>query len=414
MLFVLYNALFNLSVLGVADVLMNFYFVSLGHDAAAIALLQSVPRVGGLLTSVPVGLLADRLGTRRVMIWSSLAIGLCYLLMVAVPSLAVLVLAQFCAGLFFGAQQIALGPFMMRLVDRHQRIRFFARQNMISTIAMTIGIMLGGVLPSLVVMLNRLVSAAPAADAGTQTPFAYGGALLVAGAITLISIVPLLFVRAGYPVKHTPSADAPHPARERIPWLRLAFLSLPYLPFGFSGGLTFPFFNLFFRERFGAGDELIGVVMAMGWFGMALVPLLNPLLERRFGRVNALTLAMMIASVAFVALALAPALWISVIAFAVALSFRNIMNPLFPPMLMDTMPDRMHNHVSSLMQIMWSIGWFMATSISGALQMRYGYTFTTMAAAVTMVVTALSIVLILRRRIPVAVPALAEAPAVGD
>lgn len=410
MQFFLYNVLFNFSMLGILDVMLNFYFVSLGHDAATIALLQSAPRIGGLIASVPIGLLTDRLGTRRVMIGSSFVIGVGLLLMVAWPSLIFLMIAQFFVGLSFGAQQIAYGPFMMGLVERHERIRFFARQNMVSTIAMTVGVLIGGVLPALIA--SSAVKLWPSLNIGAQSPAAYGVTVLIASLVIFASLIPLYFVQSGYPIARTHNDSA---VRERIPWGKLAYWTLPYLPFGFSGGLTFPFFNLFFRERFSAGDELVGVVMAIGWLGMALVPMLNPRIERRFGRVNGLTLAMVIGAVAFVALALAPSLWFAVVVFTIGLSFRNIMNPLFPPMIMDALPESLQNHASSLMQVMWSVGWFMATAISGGIQQRYGYEATTIASAVTLIVTALSITLILRHRIPRTVPlAMTEAPATGD
>jgi len=60
------------------------------------------------------------------------------------------------------------------------------------------------------------------------------------------------------------------------------------------------------------------------------------------------------------------------------------MNPLFPPMIMDALPEKLQNHASSLMQVMWSVGWFMATAISGVIQQRYGYAATTLAAAATL------------------------------
>ncbi len=409
-LFFAYNVLFNFGMLGILDVMLNFYFVSLGHDAATIALLQSAPRVGGLLASVPIGLLTDRLGTRRVMLGSSLAVGVGLVVMVIWPSLTVLMLAQLFVGLSFGAQQIAYGPFMMGLVERPERIRFFARQNMFSTVAMTVGVLIGGVLPALIA--SAAVALWPSLNIGAQSPAAYGITVLIAALVIFISLIPLYFVRSGYPIARPAHGSA---TQERIPWMKLAYWTLPYLPFGFSGGLTFPFFNLFFRERFNAADELVGVVMALGWLGMALVPMLNPRLERRFGRVNGLTLAMGIGAVAFVALALAPTLWFAVIAFVVGLSFRNIMNPMFPPMIMDALPESLQNHASSLMQVMWSVGWFMATAISGTIQMRYGYATTTLLASATLIVTALSIVLILRHRIPHVVPlAISEASAVGD
>jgi len=44
-LFLLYSAIFHIGVLGLADVVLNFYFVSLGYDSQVIGQLQSYPRL---------------------------------------------------------------------------------------------------------------------------------------------------------------------------------------------------------------------------------------------------------------------------------------------------------------------------------------------------------------------------------
>ncbi len=40
--FLLYGAIFHIGLFGIADVILNFYFVSLGYDTQTISALQSL------------------------------------------------------------------------------------------------------------------------------------------------------------------------------------------------------------------------------------------------------------------------------------------------------------------------------------------------------------------------------------
>ena len=61
-LFLLYSLIWHIGMFGIMDVVLNFYFVSLGYGSETIGLLQSLPRIGGLLTGVPVGLIVSDSG----------------------------------------------------------------------------------------------------------------------------------------------------------------------------------------------------------------------------------------------------------------------------------------------------------------------------------------------------------------
>ncbi|RPJ00455.1 MAG: MFS transporter, partial [Chloroflexi bacterium] len=201
---------------------------------------------------------------------------------------------------------------------------------------------------------------------------AYRFALMIAGALIIGSSLLLLRLRDPQQgMVHAPAMTD----QFQIPWLKLVWLSSPLLLFGFTGGLTFPFYNLFFRTTYAASDQAVGTILSLGWIGMALVPLGNPAWEKRYGRVCAIALAMAVAAAAFLGLSLAPVLVPGVICYVVAISFRNMMQPLFQPLLMSTLPPEHHNLTSSIAMVQWNIGWFAATAISGVWQADHGFDF---------------------------------------
>jgi predicted MFS family arabinose efflux permease len=378
-------------------VVLNFYFVSIGTDQATIGWLQGMSRIGGLLTSVPVGLIAARYGAQRVMILATVGIAVVYGLYVAFPTLAMLTLARFLLGVFYGAQQIAMVPYMIALVRPDQQTRFFAYQNLVAMAGMALGGIVGGFLPAWIVAAAALIVPAAAAG-GAQSPFAYGSTLLLCGAITLASVIPFFWLRGRAPAGAGPRKRAAGEQRVRIRWGLLILLTLPMIPFGFTGGLTFPFYNLFFRDVFIQPDAAVGIILSLGWIGMALTPLANPFWERRFGRPWSIFLVMAIASVAFVTLGAAGALIVGALAYIVAVSFRNVMQPLFQPLLMDSLPSDQHAMASSMSNVLWNLGWFSATAISGTWQATQGYGFIMSIVAIGVLVCGASVVLIFRRR----------------
>ncbi|MCU0513811.1 MAG: MFS transporter [Anaerolineae bacterium] len=394
MLMLCYSALFHVGLMGMADVVLNFYFVSLGYEVQTIGLLQSLPRLGGLLTGVPVGLLANRIGTYRVVLYATLGYSLTYAMLVLLPALPTLMLSYFLIGFMYGAQQIALMPLMMALAEKDFRTRFFAYHNVVSLASMAVGSMVAGRLPAIIVGL--FAGIAPAAfTASATTPFAYGITLLIAAVLTALSVLPFLLIRV----------TADHPAvsleklkKVRIPWGFLLRLNFPLLLFGFTGGLTFPFYNLFFRTQFNLPDATVGTILSAGWLGMGLLPLLNPWLEARYGRAVGLGIVMAIAAAGFMVLGLAGALLLAVVAYLVAASFRNVFQNLFQPLMMDYLPVELHNMTTSIGIVLWNIGWMFATATGGTLQKVIGYGAMMQMVAVGVLLTGISVVVIFRQR----------------
>lgn len=393
-LFLIYSALFHIGFLGIPDVILNFYFISLGYPPETIAILQSIPRIGGLLTGLPVGLMANRIGARRIIIYSTMGVAGTFALLVMSPTLPILILSRFLLGFFYGANQIATAPLIVTLTDRGHGTHVFSYHNVVSMAATAVGSVIGGYLPQAMAGLfpdYTRINGLP----GAQTPFAYSAALFIAGVVVVLSAIPLHWLASPTVTLRT----AVRSAANSIPWLPLMIFCVPLLLFGVSGGLTFPFYNLFFRTTFDVSDESVGTILSIGWLAMGLVPLANPWWDRRVGRARALGITLSIAALGFLCLGFAPTLALSVIAYAVAASTRNTMQPLFQPLLMDSLSPELHNIAGSVGLVLWNIGWFAATAISGAWQVAFGFRFVMLVVAACVFANAVSVVFIFRRRV---------------
>lgn len=395
LLFLCHSLLFHIALLGIADILLNFYLVSIGYDTATISLVQSLPRLSGFLIGLPIGLIANRVGKRNLILLSTAGLALAVATTALTQSLLVIAISRLLWGACFGANQVVKPPFMVTLTDRSEHTAQFSYHNLVAMFAVAIGSALGGLLPLVASQLLPIAGAGELAPA--EMPLAYRASIMVAALLLLLSNLPILALR-----RVSAAGEALRGARlgawRAAPWRRLLRLTFPLFVFGLSGGLTFPFFNLIFRDLFGIADSAVGAVIGLGWLAMGLAPLLNPAWEALLGRAGALSALMMVSALAFVGLSLAPGLGIAIPCFVLAIGIRNTMQPLFQPLLMDSLAAAHHNLASSAGLVMWNIGWFVSTFSFGILQATIGTRNIMLVVAIFVVLNGLSIHLAFRRR----------------
>ncbi len=394
LLFLCHSLLFHIALLGIADILLNFYLVSIGYDAPTIALLQSLPRLSGFLIGLPIGLVANRVGNRRLIILSTAGIAICVAATALSQDLLVIGISRFFWGACFGANQVVKPPFMVTLTDRSEHTAQFSYHNLVSMFAVAIGSALGGLLPLLASQSLSIVAVSDLRP--EEMPLAYRASIIGAAIVLLLSILPLFLLRHRQAEEAFPAGGRSWLARS-VPWRSVLRLTFPLFIFGISGGLTFPFFNLIFRGLFGISDSAIGSVIGLGWMMMGLMPLLNPFWEARMGRAGALTALMMVSAIAFVGLSLSEALGMAVLCYVLAIGLRNTMQPLFQPLLMDSLAAEYHNIASSVGLALWNIGWFGSTLSFGLLQATIGYRHIMLVVAFFVLLNGISIHITARR-----------------
>lgn len=381
-----FTVLYHVGLFGIPDVVLNFYYVSMGYTPQDIALFASLPRIAGLLSGIPVGFISGRLGERRVLVLSTLGAAASLAVTVLLPSLPALIVSRFALGFFYGASQIVLATLMARAVRAERANLYFSLFNIVSMTCMALGNLIGGSLPTWL-----------AGAAAATTTVAYGGALLVCGVLLGMSVLPLLGIPP-LPRKRKNSETPPI----ATPWRTLIWLSVPMLMFGFTGGLTFPFYNLLFRSTFALPDPLIGQVLGYGSLSMALVPMLNPWVARRIGSAAAITVLLLVGSCGFFVLGAAAGaqmLTLAIVGYLVAIGARNTMQPLYQPLLMSRLATEHHNMGNSVAAVIWNMGWFSATAISGVLQTTIGYPAMMLIVSVGVLLCALSVFAIYRERL---------------
>jgi predicted MFS family arabinose efflux permease len=256
----------------IADLLFNFYLISLGYAADSAGLLATVSRVAGVVVGLPIGLLIDRAGARRALLVGVALYAGGWTLKLLSGALWALSAAEFVAGAALLLAQTAVVPLLARVTTAAQRPAMFGLN---AAAALMIGLMgsaVGGLLPAL---------AAAATGSGPQDVVAYRLALTSVVVLGLAAALPLLreLPDAGCDAA---TAAAESPAARLRPG-RLLFYAVPSLLLGAGGGLILPFQNLFFRERFGLSDAAVGAVLAWTALGMGIGAVLGAPAGARLG-----------------------------------------------------------------------------------------------------------------------------------
>ncbi|MBX0326450.1 MFS transporter [Oscillochloris sp. ZM17-4] len=375
----LHSSVFGLA-LSVADLLFNFYLVSLGYTAATAGLFSTIGRAAGMLLGIPLGLLIDRAGAQRAILIGLAVYSAGWVLMLQFTSLWVMMPIQFVIGGAYILASSAVTPLLAGVTSDEQRATIFGWNASASLMVGLVGSAVGGLLPSL---------AAGAIHVGPQDTAAYRIALTVVVGLSVIAMLPVIgrmpALTADRPVGAAPAPTIP------LPMWMLARYALAGLMLGLAGGAFLPFQNLFFRNTFGMSDAAVGAVLAWTALSMGVGGLLGAPVAARLGLRRAAALLRLGCAPAM-ALMLVPSLVPAAIGFFLRGLFMAASFPLNDALVMRATPPRQRGMATSMMSVLWAGGWAAAAWISGIAQERWGFTPVLIFATACYVVSALAII----------------------
>jgi len=336
---------------GAMDVHLNLYLKSRGLDEAVIGQILSAGSAGVVVVSLPAALGADRFRSGRLFLVTATGFAAALLGMVLLPPDPRLLQAlSFLVGALFAVHWVAEGPFFMRVEGPENRTELFGIAHALETLAMILTAWGTGALAE-----------ALAARLGSE-PAGLRGALAAAAALSLLAVLPYARI-----------ADAP-PGGPRKGWREyvvpreagLVFrLTLPVFLVGCGAGLTIPFLNLYFRDRFDLGPAPIGgifsvaQVLTMGGF------LLGPALARRFGHVRAVVATELASIPFFLVLALTQRVELAIAAFWMRGALMNMNHPISMVFGMETVAKDQQTVFNSVRTFAWNASWMISAAAGG-------------------------------------------------
>lgn len=349
---------------GVFRLLFNFYVLSLGHDEALLGRLltgRSLIALGGAL---PAGYFSDRLGRKFSLLLSSLLLSFAVLGMVVWRSVPVLYLMTALMGLSQSLAGVTKGPFLMENSGEDERTYLFSFDMGLRMMAMFVGNWFGGQLPA---WLGEAAGVSPTSST------AYGWAIACIAGISFVGLLPLVLLRRQRTARQAgrPTLSPFQYARQE-PVLLFKLIS-PMLVTSLGAGLLMPFMNVFFRSVHDRSDAAIGVLFAWGSLAMGIGLLSAPPLADRWGKIRVVVVTQALSIPFLFTLGFAPWFGLSALAYLVRLTLMNMSNPVYQAFVMEQAEPEARATVASLVSMSWNVGWSVSPTISGWLQVRYGF-----------------------------------------
>lgn len=348
--------------MGVYRLIFNFYVLSLGYDEALLGKLITTNQFTALLLALPMGFVVDRFGRKNGLMVRSLLLAASVLGTAIWPQIWVLYLVNVLFGVVQSLSAVIMSPFLMENSGEGERTYLFSFSSGLMMVSASIGNWLGGYLPTWMGAYHNV-------DPESST--AYAWALASVALVAMLGIIPVALLKVGKGEKMARNFNPLGLLRNK-PAL-LTKLLLPSLIISIGAGLFMPFMNVFFREVHGQSDQVIGTLFAWGSLAMGIGLLLAPAIAGRIGKIQLVALSQGLSIPFMILLGFAP-FTISALAYYVRMALMNMSNPIYQTFVMEKVDASERTTVASLASMVWNTGRAFSPSISGWLQVNYGFT----------------------------------------
>ncbi|MFL5625086.1 MAG: MFS transporter [Ktedonobacteraceae bacterium] len=353
--------------LTIATLNINYYAHSLGYRPDFIGLLSAMPALGSLVSSVPSGILADRIGRKPVLIGTAILTPLFLAAVGLITWAPLLLLFSLLQGIVSSAYWVTNLPLLTESTTERQRVGVLALNSFLLLGIGSLGNLLGGAIPEFVAGILHV-------SATSTVPLRWG--VLSAALITLTFGLPLWFL---HEPKHSANRAEPKttgvltekPAdkkKEKLPVWLFTKLLVPDLLFTMGEGAVVALIQLYFILRFQLSPGVLGAIFTISGLAGGLFSLTAPLFVRRWGKLPIVTTVMYLSAPLMILTGYAPTLLLAVGGEYARSFMRTLIEPVYAAFVMEKVSDRHRATLSGFYGVTWSIGFSIGPSIAGWLQ----------------------------------------------
>ncbi len=407
-LFLISNVLSGVTA-GILLVLYNLYLVSLGYHADFIGAVLFVGTIGAGLTIFPAGLCVDRFSGKAILIWSSMLIGLAGAGQILFRQPLPLLISAFAVGVGVAFLLVVTAPFLTANSSPEERPHLFSMNLSLGLVTLVLGEVLGGALPTwfrtLPWLMAPLPSWAASLLASQPEPRSYQLALLFAGIIAGPSFIPLFMMsndrpsqsdrnrtllswtkkRAGNGINvYGRGAPLRSPLREARGTLLIPriigllhspffFLVLVYVLTGLGAGLFIPYFNVYFVQHLNASPALFGLIDGGANAITALFTLIAPLLAKRIGKINTITLTRLVSIPLLLTIGLSGILPLAALLYLFRQGTMDMSAGILQVFSMESVMEKYRGLANSTYQVAYQVPWALAAPLGGLIIVHFGY-----------------------------------------
>ncbi|MEO8393043.1 MAG: MFS transporter [Chloroflexota bacterium] len=293
---------------GFVAIILGFYLTTIGLSDSQIGLVLSLTLLGDAVISLPITIVADRLGRRRMLIIGSGLMIFAGIVFALTSNIVLLVVAAIIGTISPSGNEV--GPFLAieqaalpQTTTDNQRTQVFAWYSLLGSVATGLGSLAGGILAQLL-------------QNGGQTPLNSYRAVLIGYAL-LGGVLGIMFTRLSPAVEIT-LAKAPITLQSLFGLNRsrqIVFkLSLLFMIDAFAGGLIVQsLVAVWFNRRFGVDAVVIGSIYLGANLFAGLSALAAARVATRYGLLNTMIFSHVPSNILLILVPLMPTLPLAVL-----------------------------------------------------------------------------------------------------
>lgn len=311
------------------------------------------------LIALPAGLLCERIGPKKAIL-IGLTANLVNLAQILVLQPANLLTASITSGLVGTLASVAATPFMVENSSMEERTYLFSFQSALSITMAVVGSLIGGFMPDLFNLSMGLPTGLNGSAAG------YRISLVISVALSLAVVFPVLLVKQTKRYERQRMVDFLRLRNIKSSKTIIKFM-IPTALTGFGAGFVIPLVNPFFKQRYNAGPEQVGVISSLGNITLGIATLLTPALSKRMTRVRFVVLCQYLSMPFIMLTSLSPNLTWAGGSYIVRTSLMNMAGPIGTTFQMESVTAEERATTNGLMVMSDQIPRATTATISGAM-----------------------------------------------
>lgn len=298
---------------GIFNVIVQLYFISLGFSGSQLGSIFMWSSIGQLILTIPAGILADRYGMKRIILFGFAVTSLAMLMLLTSNTTFMFSLAWLLLGVGNSTGSL-FGPLFSSLFDHDDLDQAFGLQGSINIGSNAFGSLFGLIPPLLVTNYGFTLSRS----------------------YWWILVIGVLFFGAQLPIFFSvlTTADLPKPSAEKKSVLRsrgiVAKFAYLYTIQNIAFGSFFGLFPYYVNTKYGVESDSLGLLFSATQLVRAGMNMISPKIAARFGSIRTITVALASTVPFWLLFTVAPTFqWVSLV-YLFRMAVGSICNPLMP------------------------------------------------------------------------------------
>lgn len=304
---------------GMLAVILGLYLSEVGLTNAQIGLILSLTLLGDAVISLPITIVADRFGRRRMLMIGAGLMVFAGIVFALTNNITLLIITAIIGTISPTGNEV--GPFLAieqaalpQTTTDKQRTQVFAWYSLLGSFTTGIGSLIGGVTSSVL------------QNGGMSKLQSYQ--VVIVGYALIGIVLGAMFTRLS-PAVEAPASDAPRTLRSLYGLKRsqgvVYRLSALFMIDAFAGGLVVQsFVAVWFKTRFGINEAVIGSIYFGANFFAGLSALAAARVAARFGLVNTMVFTHMPSNILLILVPLMPTLPLAIIVLLLRFSISQM------------------------------------------------------------------------------------------